>query len=185
MESILVTSMIVLWATVLFNLFLTLALVRRVNMMPNAERIEPVEMLPKGETIPNFSAQTSNGSLITLADYQDKFLAIVFVSPDCSICKEHMGKIQEIYPQAQRIGVEIMVISLSDSMFTREYAEELKFTAPILSVSINASNKLRKDLKIPGTPSYYLVDKQHKIVGSGIVDKNWEQLVLHDQVWLG
>ena len=172
METILVISSVALWAAVLFNLFLSLALVRRVNAI---SQMGMPEMLKVGAEAPDFAVETLSGDVVKRADLNGKELALVFVAPGCTACKNHMPRLQELYPKAQKAGVELLVISLAETEPTRIYAQEVAFTAPIYTAP-REGNSLMMDFKAPGTPSYYVIDRQGKIKAGGFFDPSWEKL---------
>jgi len=175
LESILIISSIVLWIVVLFNIFLTLALVRRLNSPEQYPRHMP-ETLEIGTDAPDFVVETLSGNVVKRENLNSNEIAMVFVSPDCSACHEHLPKLQELYPKAKLSGVELMVISISDTGQTNTYAKELDFTAPIYSAKRDI-NSLAKDYKVPGTPSYYIIDRNSKIKAGGFFDDSWDQAV--------
>jgi peroxiredoxin len=163
-----------LWATVLFNLFLSLALVRKINALPQDHMSMP-EMLEVGTEAPDFAVETLSGDVVKRENLNGNEIAMVFVGPGCSACKDHMPKLQELHPKAQKAGVELMVISISDAEQTGTYVQGLDYTAPIYTAPRD-SNSLSIDFKVPGTPSYYVIDHQGKIKASGFFDSSWEKL---------
>jgi methylamine dehydrogenase accessory protein MauD len=175
MENIVIANLVLLWVVVLFNLLLIIALVRRINKLPESLG-RPVEMLNVGDVAPDFRVETLDGQIITQADYLDRQHLMIFVSPSCGVCKEQMPKLQDLYPQARRSGIELMVISLANIEETRVFADAHKFTEPIYAVS-KGINPIGRDYKVAGTPQYYLIDEQRKIQAADFFGYEWEQLI--------
>lgn len=165
-------SSVVLWAAVLFNLLLSLALVRKVNSLPQMRVPETLEI---GADAPEFAVETLSGDIVTRDNLNGNEIALVFISPGCKGCAGFMPKLQNLHPKAQQAGVELMVICLADAEQTGTYARELEFTAPIYTAP-DDGNSLIMEFKVPGTPSYYLINRHGKIKAGGFFDQAWDQL---------
>ena len=176
METILIISSVVLWITVIFNLLLTFALVRKANEVAQPRNMPQPDMLEVGAQAPEFVAETLDGHEITQADYTGKERAMVFVSSTCGPCRQQMPKLQQLYPKAQKAGVELMIFNMEDINTTQAYVEELQLQVPILAAP-RGTNPLNETYKVPGTPSYYVIDQKGKIAAGGFFDEKWHQLV--------
>ncbi len=172
METILLISSVLLWVILIFNLLVTFALVKKINQFSYPDK--QLDLLENGQTAPDFTAETLDGNKVGLNDYKDE-LALVFVSPNCSPCKDEMPRLDALYPKARRAGVELSIVSLADADSTRSYIRELGFKAPVL-VAPRGQNSLSEHYKVPGTPSYYVIDKNHKIKSGGFLDDKWQIL---------
>lgn len=175
MEPIVLISSVALWILVIFNLLLTFALVNRVNSPAKTS----VDMLPVGELVPNLTVETLDGQVKTLRDIQSSRkmeMALVFVSPYCEPCREHMPELDRLYGKAQLAGVELMPISLSDKKTTQDFVDAVKFTSPIV-IPFGNETDINTDFKVKGTPSYYLIDIKGRVKQAGYLDKNWRNLV--------
>src|SRR5512140_1069384 len=98
MQQALAINSILLWVVVLFNLLLTLALIRRVNSLP---AMKDPEILKVGEKAPSFTLENSDGSMVTEVDFAGRQKVMVFVAPGCGACRTQMPKLQELYPQTK------------------------------------------------------------------------------------
>src|SRR5688572_13929556 len=113
MEPVLVVSLILLWILVLLNLLLTLALARRLNTL-SSQLGDPLANVPKlelGQPAPDFSAETLDGSQVSLTSYIGRNVAFVFISPSCGPCREEMPVLNALQPKAKRAGVELVLVS--------------------------------------------------------------------------
>ena len=90
-ETVLIGSVALLWVLVLFNLVLTLGLVRRANANAGPQPMEE-EGLEAGERAPDFTAETLDGEAVTLATYAGRDVAFLFMSPFCGPCREKLPR---------------------------------------------------------------------------------------------
>jgi peroxiredoxin len=173
MESLLLISSVSLWLVVGFNLLLTIAVIRR--QQKTAKR---PEMLPVGAEAPPFTAETTTGEKVTLADFNGEGqLALVFVSPTCTPCLKKIPFFNNLYPAARRAGVELILVSDSDREATRSFVAEHEVTLPVLAAPRSA-NPFLEQYKVMGTPTYYLLDRAHKVKSAGFLDGEWHELTV-------
>jgi peroxiredoxin len=162
METVLVVNSISLWVVVLLNLLLTLGLARRIR---NAA-FPVMESLKVGQKAPSFSAQTLQGQTMTLADYADRATAFLFVSPHCTPCRDELPHLRELLPKAKNWGAELVLVSDEGEETTRPFVEETVDGLTVL-VAPRDRNPLITDYKVPGTPSFYLLDAHGKVEAAG------------------
>ncbi len=174
MEQKLAASSILLWVGLLFNLLLTLALIKRITSKsaPN--------FLKAGTKAPDFTAQTLDGNTKTLADYAGQKIVLLFASTWCGHCKKKFPDWQELFPQAHRVGYEFLLVVTSGSLAdVQAMIDEYKLSIPILHAP-NDSNSFMKDYKVEGTPSCYIVGEDGKVVFAGYPgteDETWRKWV--------
>ncbi len=167
MEQALIISSVVLWTVVLFNLLLTLALVRRLNSSSTVNSLSQAENgLKPGELAPDFSAKTLNGEIVTLESYSGRDVAFIFVGPDCGPCREALPSYEALRPKAKQAGVDLVLVSTGDDTQTRLLATEFQLQ-PQLLVATERSNPFMKDYQMRGTPSFTLVNAQGRIQSAG------------------
>jgi hypothetical protein len=102
----LLISSILLWLIVLFNLFLTFALIRRTNATS-----PPRGGLAAGIQAPDFTAQTLDGETKTLASYPGHRTAFVFFSVHCQPCRALLAQLRLIKEQVQQTGGQLVLVS--------------------------------------------------------------------------
>ena len=162
-------SQFLLWIVVLFNLILTLAIVRRMNH----SQAEPIETLKIGQPAPDFLAHSLAGTSFSLSSFEERDLILVFISPDCGFCRDMLPDLETIKTEALKHNTEIILISDSTSLKTQDFVNETEITLPIL-VAPREENDLFLKYKIGGVPFYTIVDFQKNIQAAGIVkDRNW------------
>jgi hypothetical protein len=77
-ETALIISSISLWIVLLFNLLLTIGLVRQQNIA--TRRVEVNDSLLIGQSAPDFTALTLDEQAVTLATYAGQEVAFVFIT---------------------------------------------------------------------------------------------------------
>jgi peroxiredoxin len=165
MEVILIVGLLLLWVIVIFNLFLTFALVRRLNHERPQARLEPG--LSAGEIAPDFSVQTLSGETVTRSTYAGRKVAFVFISTHCTPCHDLMFQLESLTSQATQAGVEVVLVSSDKQEETRAFIEQKKIHFPVL-VAPREANTFLDDYRSPGTPAYCFVNAEGKVYSAGI-----------------
>lgn len=183
-ETVLILSMVLLWVVVLFNLLLTLALVRRTSSTQS--RPPQPDWLQPGEQAPDFTAETLGGKPVTLATYAGRSVVFVFVSPSCEPCREYVPAYNALGPVARQAGTEIVLVSVASRTETREFVDEFTITLPVIVAPQEASSFM-KDYKFVETPTYCAIDAQVAVQLSGLpfpgkgewgmLTESWKQAV--------
>ena len=163
-ETVLLVSMGLLWVVVLFNLLLTLALVRRTSTQPRSQQ---KEWFKAGEKAPDFTAETLDGKPVTLASYAGRPAAFLFMSPSCDPCREHLPGYDALGKIARRAGTQLVYVSTSGLDETRIHVEEFGITLPVI-VAPQEDNSFARDYKITGTPQYCLLDAHGNVHSCGL-----------------
>jgi peroxiredoxin len=172
MEVLLIVNSILLWALVLFNLLLTLALIRRLNAKSDAgHEAEERDQLKPGEQAPAFQAQDINGQTVSLASYTGRKTLFLFVAPDCGPCRSNMSYYLSLGPSAARAGTDVVFVSDATVERNREFAQEFEISLPVLTAPYD-ENTFFQDYKADGTPSYCLIDENGRVVNSGYPSSN-------------
>lgn len=170
LETALVISSVFLWLIVLVNIFLSLALIRRLNR--TGQSILEVG-LKAGTTAPDFSAQTLQGITKTRADYLGRAIVLIFVSPTCEPCRARLPMLQKTAVEARTSAVEFVLVSGGTLEETRAWNQEVDIRLPLL-VATQDQNPFFKDYQITSTPTFCLVGTEGKVLGSNIVGQNLE-----------
>jgi peroxiredoxin len=172
---IIVISLILLWTVVIFNLVMTLALIRRINSSSLTNLAGEKKMLKTGTEAPDFTIEDLNGTTVSKRDYTHNELAMVFIAPNCQPCSEQLPILEELYTKAKLAGVELAIVSIADKTETRLYVEESGFKVPVL-VAPRYKNSFPEDYKVQGTPSYCLIDRNGKVKSAGFLDEKWRKI---------
>lgn len=169
MSIILEISVICLWIVVLFNLFLTFALVRRLNLKGsnNTETKQRIVDLDVGDSAPNFTAQKlESGETVTLTSFAGRKLALIFISTHCQPCEEILPQLRSLKAKAMEANIELALISAEEVEATRTYVAEEAIDLPVF-VAPRKTNTFIKDYKVTATPAFCLITAQGSIYRSG------------------
>jgi peroxiredoxin len=166
MQSVLVVSSVALWVVVLLNLLLTLAVIRRIN---GGGQVHQMGLKP-GTEAPDFTAQTLDGKIVTLASYTGHKVAFIFISPYCQPCKAKIPDFQAIHVKTRQVGVEWVLVNVAGTLADAQaMVADFKITTPLLYAPRD-TNPFIRDYQAGGTPSYCMVDEDGKVLSSGYPD---------------
>ncbi len=163
MQPVLVISVVLLWVIVLFNLLLTLGLIRRVNTTP---------AMPQGEPAPDFTAVTLNGDSVTLAQFRGHELTLLFMSSTCSPCVEKISELETLAPEMERRGITFALVFKQSAAEIKTFVEQYQPTMPIWIAPL--PNPFWRDYKVAGTPFYCLVNANQIVSATGFHDSIWK-----------
>ena len=161
-ETVFVISSALLWVVVLFNLLLTLVLVRRVTAAQTQQQSGFVEWLRPGERAPDFTAENLDGETITLTTYAGRSVVFLFMSHTCKPCRDHLPEYEVLSDLARQAGTVFVFVFFATVAATRDFLVEFPVTSPVI-VAPPDENPFRDNYKIFSTPSYCLVDTQGRI----------------------
>lgn len=164
MEPLLVVSSILLWLVLLFNLLLTLVLVRRTNRISVGSPSRKESLA--GQPAPHFTAETLAGERMTLADFHDQAVALVFVSPGCGPCIDNLPNYKELSAKAMQSGVKFVLVSTAEIEETRAFVERYSVDLPVL-VAPSERNSFMEDYHVNGTPGFSFINEAGIIEADG------------------
>lgn len=179
MQTGLIISNLLLWVLLLLNFTLVLAIIRRTNshnLSPH-QLLQKPEILAFGHEAPAFLAETLDGEAITLDSKNDHKSLLVFITVGCHPCEARLPEFENVYFKAKTQQVDMLLMSLSSPQATKLYAEKNHIKIPILV----AKSQVEIDYKIAGTPFYYFLDENQKVIQGGFLDSTWKEIVTNWQ----
>lgn len=172
MEATLIISNILLWLLVIWNILLTLALIRK------SKSAQIRGGLKAGQAAPEFNAQTLHGETVSLATYAGRKVAFLFSITWCGHCRKEAPTWDTLANKAAQAGVELVLVNYGSIKATRAFVKKLCPHLPALAVS-RANHSLFKDFAVNRTPAYCLIDEQGIVQAAGYQDMDggeWEKL---------
>ena len=167
-------NMVLLWVLLIFNLLLSLSIVKKLN---EAGLGEPrFSTLKKGAEAPDFEVEDIRGRKRSLADFGADKVALVFSSSSCSPCREKIPELAKMADKAQRAGYDLVIVSMDEASEARAFAEEHGITVPVLAAPLESSS-IKEDYKVAGTPFFCVLDSERRVVASDFLNEEWEQIV--------
>ena len=91
-------------------------------------------MIEVGQQAPDFTLRNQEGEKVSLADYRGRKLMLVFYPADFSpVCGDQFSIYQEVKPQIDETGAELVGVSVDSAWAHRAFQEKLGFEFTLLS----------------------------------------------------
>ncbi len=95
---------------------------------------EPASALPAGTRAPDFSLRTTPDQAVALGDFRGQPVILAFYPADWSpVCGDQMALYNEVLPEFQRFGAELLGISVDGVWCHLAFAHDRKLHFPLLS----------------------------------------------------
>lgn len=163
----LVASVVLLAVLVVANMLLTWGMMRRLRVLQ--EQVSagtvaaPENGLRPGDPAPDFSALTPAGDTVTRDEVVRGETVLVFMSPHCEACEEHLPTVREL---GRGVGGRAAVAVIDG---TREESghllDGLQGDVPVLFAARGATDLLDR-YQVFTYPSSYVVGSDGRITGS-------------------
>jgi peroxiredoxin len=176
-----VAAIAVLTALVLLNLLLTFGVIRRLR--EHSEQLAanaPNRTIPVGATVPEFSATSERGAVVSTATLRGDGALVAFMAPDCAACTEQLPAVRERL--AATVGGQTAVLVVFTRL--REATDPNDASAAELAESLGVAGSaalivhepldgtLQTTFQVAAFPAFYLVDPDGKVAAAsnGIAD---------------
>jgi peroxiredoxin len=91
-------------------------------------------MIEVGQQAPDFSLRNQDGEKVSLSDYRGRKVMLVFYPGDFSpVCGDQFSIYQEVKPEIEAKGVELVGISVDSFFAHKAFQEKLGFDTTLLS----------------------------------------------------
>ena len=91
-------------------------------------------MVEPGTPAPDFSLPDQSGSMVSLGDFAGRKLMLCFYPLDFSpVCSDQLSIYQEVLPEIEAKGAELVGISVDSAYCHRAFREHLNLTMPLLA----------------------------------------------------
>jgi len=91
-------------------------------------------MIAVGDQAPDFSLRNQDGEKVSLSDYRGRKVMLVFYPGDFSpVCGDQFSIYQEVKPEIEEKGVELVGISVDGFFAHKAFQEKLGFDTTLLS----------------------------------------------------
>lgn len=110
--------------------------------------------LDAGSTFPDITLPTAGGGDLKLNDKPENArLVVVYRGAHCPICKTYLTKLEELKPEFENIGVEVVVVSGDPVEKALSFREELGLTVPVAyDLKIEEMRRLGLYVSTPRSP---------------------------------
>lgn len=146
------------------------------RIQAQTERVRPTLL---GKQAQPLILQDSSGFDIPLYSVNNRFVIVIFWSPDCGHCKKEMPKVEQLYPELKSLGAEVYAVYSEEEI--HKWKDWLKLH-PYGWINVcNANDKETFQVKynVTQTPMIYVLDKNKKIIGKKINIEQVPDLLLH------
>jgi thiol-disulfide isomerase/thioredoxin len=127
------------------------------------KRLKSYETLKIGNLAPKIELTANDGGINTLSDYQEEKVVIVFWASWCPHCIQEMPKLQEWAKNAK--NTLVLAISLDDD-YTAFQKAAAQYPNILHTCDLQKWNgKIASDYYIVATPTFFVLDKERKILG--------------------
>ncbi len=90
--------------------------------------------LPPGAVAPDFSLRSTPDQAVKLSDFRGQPVVLAFYPADWSpVCGEQMGLYNEILPEFQKLGAELLGISVDGAWCHTAFSRDRKLHFPLLA----------------------------------------------------
>jgi peroxiredoxin len=156
--------------TIFLLLFANLGLFLRMTALQTRvlETLGPFQTLrglEAGATAPGFSLKDLQDRVISLGDFHEQPILLVFSSTSCPPCREFWPVLQEFHQGHPELG--LVMVSRGTREENRRMAKEQAFRFPVL----DWDDRLASAYKVPGTPYLYLIAEDRTIQFAGFPDE--------------
>jgi peroxiredoxin len=91
-------------------------------------------MIDPGAPAPDFSLRNQDGERVSLSHYRGRKLVLVFYPADFSpVCTDQLSVYQEVLPQINARGADLVGISVDSAWAHRAFREQLGIEIPLLA----------------------------------------------------
>ena len=133
---------------------------------------DAVEAPERRDAPPIEGPDTVTGEQLTLAQFAGKPVIVNFWASWCTPCKEELPALQEFadkHPEAQVLGINFM----DNESDARELQAEIGFSFPSV---FDGRGDLGVGYEIPGMPTSFFLDAEHRIAGRLVGGADVDQL---------
>ena len=105
------------------------------NQRPNGARpASEATALAAGTTAPDFTLRSTSGSPSSLSDYRGQPVVLVFYPADWSpTCGDQLALYNEVLPEFERLGAQLLGLSVDGKWCHKAYAEARNLGFPLLA----------------------------------------------------
>ena len=133
-------------------------------------RITPAIILLKAN---DFSAKDSQGGVVSLKDFQGKFVLLNFWATWCYPCLKEMPDLEKAYKNLGKENLAVLAIAMGESVDKiKKFSDKNSISFPLLSDENMVITKLYGVKNIPIT---YLIDPEGVLLGRALGIRDWSR----------
>lgn len=131
-----------------------------------------------GVTFRDFTLQDSSGKQFSTLKYHSKYTLVVFWASWCGPCRAEHPELKKLYAQYHDRGFEILGISLdTDPAKWKQALIKDQLNWPQMADPAAFEGEMSRYYGIEAIPASYLLDQEGKIIGTGYIPAQLEQIL--------
>lgn len=130
---------------------------------PKAKEEDRDNRISVGKNAPSFTAESTDGASVKLADYKDKVVVLDFFATWCGPCKQELPHLEsEIWQKYKDRGLVVICLGREHSVDElKKFKEDNKLSMPVVS---DPKRKIYAKYAKKIIPRNYVIDKSGKVV---------------------
>lgn len=153
--------LLMLMSVIIILMVMSIGLFLRMNQLqslvvqalaPLQGAFQPSEGLAVGTQAPHFSLTSTGGQIVSLTDYDEGSLLLVFSSTTCPACQDKhpmLKAFNELHPD-----FTLLIISKGSEEDNQTLVQEQGFTFPVLIWK----DEVADAYQVPGVPHFYVIE---------------------------
>ncbi|MCW3815091.1 redoxin domain-containing protein [Micromonospora sp. DR5-3] len=179
---IVVAVLVVLTTLTLLNLLLTFGVIRKLREHTQELAAgRPPVTLSVGAQVPDFTASTDDGDVVSIASLRASGGLVAFLAPDCSGCQEQLPSVRSALAEALDTPAAVLIVlTRLQPAPDREDRERAELVAALGVLDSRATivhepldGAVQSAFQVAAFPAFYLVDTDGRVAG---VSNNASQL---------
>ncbi|GAB3804041.1 peroxiredoxin family protein [Micromonospora zhanjiangensis] len=178
--SVVVAAIAVLAILTLLNLLLTFGVIRKLREQ-ELTAVRPPVTLSVGARVPDFTASTAGGDVVSVAALRPSGGLVAFLAPDCSGCQEQLPAVRSALAEALDTPMAVLVVVTRlrpESAHTDNEDTDLVAALGVADsraaiVHEPLDGTLQSAFQVAAFPGFYLVDTDGRVAA---VSNNAAQL---------
>ncbi|MGK5674299.1 peroxiredoxin family protein [Micromonospora sp. URMC 106] len=172
---IVVAVLVVLTTLTLLNLLLTFGVIRKLREhTQELARARPPVTLSVGAQVPDFTAATAGGDVVSIASLRASGGLVAFLAPDCSGCQEQLPSTRSALAEALDTPMAVLVvITRLHPAPDRDDRERAELVAALgvedsraVIVHEPLDGALQSAFQVAAFPAFYLVDTDGRVAAA-------------------
>jgi thiol-disulfide isomerase/thioredoxin len=141
------------------------------------KRLEGYEKMSPGKKAPDILNFDQNGIQVSLYDLHNEYTLVLFWASWCPHCTSFLKQLNTWYPN-RKIDLEVFAVSIDSSKFAWE-EKVMMDNYPWINTFSGAGwdGKAPKDYNVYATPTLFLLDWEHKIIGKPMTFREFKKEV--------
>lgn len=119
------------------------------------------EPLKEGEAVPQWSLESIDGTMVSLADLKGKIVLLDFFYQSCAPCCAALPGLQKLHEKYADKGFAMIGINPYD---TKEEMTEFLNKRGITYTVLLSDGSLPKEYRVDGYPNLFLIDREGKLI---------------------